>query len=253
MTSFIFGDDWKLNLSRGKVRNAYAVHKFGSNPTPANGIEHTVWDGASLYPWASWDAGASLVYLKSSDAGDTSITVYIEGLDENYNVQSEIVTLDPTNPLTTAAVSVNTYIRLFRMYNSSATSELGDITAHYGSDAGVVVAQITAGEGQSLMAVYTVPLGHTALILNHEFSGSGASALKSRFMRRNAGEVFRNQHAGSVSGNQYNKTYAIPLVCGAKSDIDIRVIPSTGSSQITSSFEMVLIKDNEFTEWSSGY
>ena len=43
--------------------------------------------------------------------GTGARTVLIEGLDENYDIQSETVTMDGT----TNVVTTNTYIRLFRM------------------------------------------------------------------------------------------------------------------------------------------
>lgn len=253
MSTFLLADDWKLNLARGKLRNAIHLHKFGANPTPANGIEESIWDGSNLYPWSTWDAGADNVYLKSSDAGDTSITVFIQGLDENYALQSEIVTLDGTDPSVTAVASANTYIRLFRMYNSSSTPEAGNITAHYGSGAGTVVAQITAGEGQTLMSIYTIPAGHVGLLLEWDFSGSANSAMTSRLMVRPENNVFRNQHQAASYGSQYHIDFSVPLRFTEKSDIDVRVTAGTGSATITSTFEMVLVQDNEFNEWSQGY
>jgi len=253
MSTFLFGDDWKLNLARNKLRNATYVHKFGANPTPTNGVEESVWDGSTLYPWSTWDAGADNVYLKSSDAGDVSITVFIQGLDENYELQTEIVTLDATDPSATAVASANTYIRLFRMYNSSSTQEAGNITAHYGSGAGTVVAQITAGEGQTLMSIYTIPAGHIGLLLGWDFSGSANSAMTSRLMVRPENNVFRNQLQAASYGSNYNKDFSVPLGFTEKSDIDVRVTAGTGSATITSTFGMVIVKDNEFNLWSQGY
>ena len=252
MSTFLFGDDWKVNLSRGKLRNAYPVHKFGANTAPANGQEETVWDGSNLYPWSTWDAGADNVYLKSSVSGDTGITVFIQGLDENYALQSEVVTLDGTDS-TTAVASQNTYTRLFRMYNTSSTDATGDISAHYASGSGTVVAQINVSQGQTLMAVYTVPAGHCALLCEYDFSGSAHAPITSRLMVRPFGNVFRNQHQAATYGGQYHKEFKVPLKITEKSDIDIRVTSGTGASNIASTFELVVIQDNEFNQWSQGY
>ena len=253
MSTFLFGDDWKINLARGKLRNASRVHKFGANFAPANGDEETVWDGSNLYPWSEWDAGADNVYLVSSDEDDAGITVFIQGLDADYNLQSEVVTLDATDPTSTAVASGNTYKRLFRMYNTSSQQEVGNISALYGAGDGETVAQINAGQGQTLMALYTVPAGHVALITEFEFAGSANSAITSRIMAKPFGNVFRNQHQGATYGGQYHKDFRVPLVFTEKTDIDVRVTAGTGSATISSSFEMVLIEDNEFNLWSTGY
>ena len=253
MSTFLFGDDWKLNLARNKLRNAFHVHKFGANSSPANGVEETVWDGSNLYPWSTWDAGDDNVYLKSDDSDDAGITVFIQGLDADYNLQSEVVTLDAVDPSTTAVASSNTYIRLFRMYNTSSQQEVGDISAHYGSSSGTKVAQITAGEGQTLMAVYTIPAGHVGLLVEWDFSGSANAALDARLLVRPSGNVFRNQHQAATYGGQYNKEFTVPLRFTEKSDIDVRVTAGTGSATIGSNFELVVVEDNEFNVWSQGY
>jgi hypothetical protein len=254
MSTFLFGDDWKVNLARGKLRNAFHVHKFGANFAPANGVEESVWDGSTIYPWATtWDLGAATVHLKSDDADDAGITVFIQGLDADYNLQSEVVTLDATDPSTTSVASQNTYTRLFRMYNTSSQQEVGNISAHYASAGGTKIAQITATHGQTLMAIYTVPAGHVALCTEFDFAGSANASLSSRLMVRPFGNVFRNQHQAATYGGQYHKDYNTPLVFTEKSDIDVRVTAGTGSATISATFELVIIKDNEFALWSQGY
>jgi len=254
MSTFLFGDDWRVHLARGKLRNAIHIHKFAGNTAPANGVEETVWDGSSLYPWATtWDLGAANVYLKSDDADDAGITLFIEGLDADFNVQSETVTLDATDPTITAVASQNTYIRLFRMYNTSSQQEVGDVSAHYGSAVGIKVAQINAGEGQTLMGVYTVPAGYLGLVMHYEFAGSANSPIKSRLLMREPNGVFRTMHKGATYGGQYEYIFGIPVTLAEKTDVDLRVTAGTGAAVITGTFNLVLVKENEFPEWSSGY
>jgi len=252
MSTFLFGDDWKLNLARNKLRNAFHVHKFGRNTAPANGMEETVWDGSNLYPWATWNAGADNVYLKSDDTGDESKTIFIQGLDADFNVQSETVTLDATNS-TTGVASANTYVRLFRMYNSGNTDFVGNVGAHYGSASGTLVAQVLIGQGQTLMAVYTIPAGHTAYLMKYDFSGSANAAIASRLLFRPPNNVFRIQHSGAVYGGQYDYEFQVPLIVPEKTDIDLRLTASTGGATLSANFNMVVVKENAFSQWSEGY
>jgi len=254
MSTFLFGDDWRVHLARGKLRNALHIHKFAANNAPANGVEETVWDGSTLYPWATtWDLGAANVHLKSDDEDDAGITVFIQGLDADFNVQSETVTLDATDPTTTAVASQNTYSRLFRMYNTSSQQEVGDISAHYGTSSGIKIAQITSGEGQTLMGVYTVPAGHIGLLMHYEFAGSANSAITSRLQMREPNGVFRTMHKGATYGGQYEYIFGVPVTLAEKTDVDLRVTAGTGSALITGTFNLVLVKENEFNEWSAGY
>jgi len=252
MSTFLFGDDWKLNAARGKLRNAFHVHKFGVNTAPANGVEETVWDGSTLYPWSTWDAGADTIYLKSSATGDESKTIFIQGLDADYNLQSETITLDAADS-TVGVASANTYVRLFRMYNNGSIPLVGNVSAHYASAGGTAVARILIGQEQTLMAIYTVPAGHTAYVMKYDFSGNANSAVSSRLLFCEPGGVFRVQHSGAVYGTQYDYEFDIPLAVPEKTDIDLRVTASTGAAQIGANFNLLVVKANEFNLWSTGY
>lgn len=252
MSTFLLGDDWKINAARGKLRNAFHVHKFGRNTAPANGVEETVWDGSTLYPWSTWDAGADTVYLKSSATGDESKTIFIQGLDANFNLQSETVTLDAADS-TVGVASANTYVRLFRMYNTGSVPFVGNVGAHYASAAGTLVARVLIGQEQTLMAVYTVPAGHTAYLMKYDFSGNANSAIASRILFCEPNGVFRVQHSGAVYGGQYDYAFDIPLAIPEKTDIDLRVTASTGAALIGANFNLLVVKENAFGEWSDGY
>jgi len=253
MSTFLLGDDWKINAARGKLRNAFHVHKFGRNTAPANGVEETVWDGSTLYPWSTWQiGGADTVYLKSSATGDESKTIFIQGLDADFNLQSETVTLDAADS-TVGVASANTYVRLFRMYNSSSTPIVGDISALYGSAGGVEVAKILIGQEQTLMCVYTIPAGHTAYLMKYDFSGSANSAIASRLLFCEPNGVFRIQHSGAVYGGQYDYEFQIPLAIPEKTDIDMRLTASTGAAVLSANFNLLVVKENEFNQWSQGY
>ena len=252
MSTFLFGDDWKLNLARGKLRNAFHVHKFGRNTSPANGVEETVWDGSTLYPWSTWGAGADTVYLKSSATGDESKTIFIQGLDADFNLQSETVTLNAADS-TVGVASANTYVRLFRMYNPGSVPFVGNVGAHYASAGGTLVARILIDQGQTLMAVYTVPAGHTAYLMKYDFSGSANAAIASRLLFCEPGGVFRIQHSGAVYGGEYTYAFEIPLAIPEKTDIDLRLTASSGSATLGANFNLLVVKANEFNLWSTGY
>jgi len=234
-----FGAASNVPLSNGDILGYSHVHKFGKNPDLANGTVETIWDGSVIYPWATWDAGASLVYLKSTTT-DTQ-DIFIQGLNQDWELTSETVTLTGT----TAVASQNTYRRLFRMYNQGTTDFAGDITAHYGSGTGTLVAKMINGYNQTLMCVYTVPAGYTAFLTDMEFSSPKNAELRMDLHFRPFNNVFRIQHAGSAYGNQYTKNMDIPLKLTEKSDIDLRAKASTGGVDAAASFNLILV-DNTY-------
>lgn len=253
MSTFLLGDDWKINAARGKLRNAFHIHKFGRNSAPANGVEETVWDGSTIYPWSTtWFLGSAKVFLKSSATGDESKTIFIQGLDADYNLQSETVTLDAADS-TVGVESANTYVRLFRMYNNGSTPLVGDVSALYGSAVGTEVAKILIGQEQTLMCVYTIPAGHTAYLLKYDFSGSANAAIASRLLFCEYGGVFRIQHSGAVYGGHYVYEFQVPLPIPEKADIDLRLTASTGAAVLSANFDLLIVKENAFNVWSQGY
>jgi len=232
-----FGAASNVPIANGDVQGYSSVHKFGKNPDLANGSEETIWDGSSLYPWSTWDSGADNVYLKSTTT-DTQ-DVFIQGLNQDWVLTSETITLTGT----TAVASQNTYRRIFRMYNASSTDFAGDISAHYGSGTGTVVAKILIGNNQTLMSVYTVPVGHTAFLTDVEFSSPKNAELEIDLYCRPFGNVFRIHQAGSAYGNQYIKKFDIPLKITEKADIDLRAIAATGGVVAAGSFNLILVNN----------
>jgi hypothetical protein len=234
-----FGAASNVPIANGDVQGYSSVHKFGKNPSLGNGNEETIWDGSSLYPWSTWDSGADNVYLKSTTT-DTQ-DVFIQGLNQDWVLTSETITLTGT----TAVASQNTYRRLFRMYNANSTDFAGDISAHYGSGTGTVVAKVLIGNNQTLMSVYTVPAGYTAFITDVEFSSPKNAELEMDLYFRPFDNVFRIQQAGSAYGSQYIKKFDIPLKLTEKSDIDLRATAGTGGVVAAASFNFILV-DNTY-------
>ena len=86
-------EDEKIKISRGMVKGASFIHKFGAVPSLATNTTGTVWDkNDTVYPWATW-ATAGIVNIDSSSASDVGKSVTVVGLDENYNQISETITL----------------------------------------------------------------------------------------------------------------------------------------------------------------
>lgn len=142
-------------------RNYTFVDKFGHNPdVDTLTVPEDVWDGGGLYPWP---AAAAATTIQSDDpvddgtpapGGTGARTVLVQGLDTNLALISETVTLNGV-----AAVALaNEYFRVFRAYVVTAGSggvNAGNITVQHGA---TVLAQISIGVGQTLMAIYTTPV-----------------------------------------------------------------------------------------------
>lgn len=249
MTTFLRGGDLPLiDVARGKVRNASAVHKFGATPEISVSVTATIWDKAdTLYPWSTFDGGAVTLNVDSSSASDVGQSVTIEGLDDDFNLLTETVLLTTQ----TNNNSSNQFRRVYRAYMSDTVSNVGNISIQSGS---TDVAIIRAGKAQTLMAIYTVPAGYTGYILTGDSTVKAGSDMTLYMYARYGGTgPFRIGHQAEVSPNGYNYQFQVPLVIPEKTDIDVRGRANTNNIRSTAVFDILLIKENTTSEWSSGY
>ena len=119
--NYLWDEAWELNVSRGKVRGAYHIIKFGEN-LDVDGSMETIWDGGGLYTYLTNAATVTVTSTDNDDAasGTGARTVTVEGLDANYNQVSETLTVGGS------AGSVE-FFRVFRAFvatsGSSGTNE----------------------------------------------------------------------------------------------------------------------------------
>jgi len=232
-------EPFELQVARGQIPGHSIVHKFGANFDLDNGsVPETIWSAGGLYPWSALSTAQTL-YLISTDAADTS-TVDVQGLDANYNSQTETVQLNGT----TAVATSNTFIRVFRMQYNTGTGNEGTITARVTSGTGTVVAQIDEGLSQTLMSVYTVPAGYTGYLCAFDFTCQKNKDAQLNMFVREPGGTFRIKHVAEMFENQYHYKYAFPLEIPEKSDIDIRADDvESNNTRVTSNFDLLLIKN----------
>ena len=223
----------QFSKRKGVMRH---THKFGSNNS-LGVTPQSIWSVGGLYPWASLDT-ASLLYIASDDTNDAGSSVAISGLDENWAPLTESVTLagSPAQATTT-----NTFKRVFRLEFSNGNT--GEITAKVTSYAGVTVAAIEALKSQSLMAIYSVPEGHSAYFMNYTIgTGKGDDASVDLFFRQN-GQPFRIKDEAKVYQTSFTMSFPIPLVLGPKTDIDLRAVTTNaGGGACNANFDILLYK-----------
>jgi len=234
--SFLDSDEFQI--ARGKIPTASHLYKFGYNPALVNSYE-TIWDGSSLYTYPS---SASVLTLTSSSASDASKQVVVIGLDQDWIERRETVTLDATDPSATGVNTTTTFIRVYRMYNPGATAYVGNILAKISS---TTHAQITAGNDQTLMAVYSVPAGKTLYLTRGSIShGSDdkSAFITGKLLVRSFGGVLRTQNIQNLNNAFLDFDWEVPLKIPAKSDIECRAICSKNQANaVAATFEGVLI------------
>jgi hypothetical protein len=232
-------------VSSGNISDHSFNHKFGAVPQMSGGATGSIWDvNNTVYPWSALDTPA-VVNVERNNAGDTGLIVTVQGLDSDWLPVSEDITI-------TGADQAGTQIfrRVNRAFITSATAatNLGEIDIEAGSAGGTTVARITAGLGQTLMAVYTIPAGKTGYLYQGTASiQKGGDATGFMMVRYNtSGTTFRVGHTFEVEGEggQYLYKFSFPIPLPEKTDIDVRATMRTNNVRMTAAFDILLV-DND--------
>ena len=221
-----------LAVQRGDVNNFSGVQKFGYNSSVGTSFE-TIWDGGGDYTFITSSGTATAT---SSDTDDNTGTVKIFGLDSNYDLAEETLTIGGS------AGSVS-FIRVFRaemITANTGTANVGTITITVSS---TTVAQIRAGYGQSLMCVYTIPRKYNAYLMQIDIGSSKDLENEIRFINKEIenGNVWNTKAFITTRGGFVEKNYAVPVKFTEKTDLEI-VAKASATSSVSAGFELVLEK-----------
>ena len=237
-----------LQVARNQISFHKSNFKFGFNPDVDDSLE-TVWAQGGLY---SYLASASVLKVSSSSTSDTSAgtgarTVELFGLDANYDEISESITLNGQ----TAVNTTNEFLRINRMVVKSAGTggqNAGVIYAGTGTvTTGVPAnkyATIAIGDNQTVMALWTVPSGYTAYLLQTDITV--ATTQNNKFctvhlVARPDGEVFQIKDKFVKAESSVHQAYTIPLKFEEKTDIEVRAIGDSAGADIAISAGMDFI------------
>jgi hypothetical protein len=234
-------EPFELQVARGDITGHTALFKYGYNPLIVN-VEETIWDVGGIYAYPT-----SAVKMAATSAGgsdDEFVEITMVGLDADYKEVSEVVVLDGTG----FAESDTFFLRLYRAFVSGSQAPTGNVTI---ANSSTTYAQITLGENQTLMAVYTVPAGHTLYvtesIATHGTDTSGAF-MTVRFLTRRNNGVFRTSVKVDIIGGELIFPFTQPLKIEEKTDVEVRAKCSKNqNNSISAVFQGVLIKNEDWS------
>ena len=222
-----------ISVSRGLVEDFSGIQKFGYNSSVGTSFE-TIWDGGGDYTFIT---SAGTATATSSNAGeDDNGTVTIYGLDSNYDLAEETLTIG-------GSAGSTSFIRVFRAIMKTANTgnaNVGTITITVSS---TTVAQIQPTYGQTLMAVYTVPRNHQAYLVQLDIGSSKdlENEIKFRIKQIDNGNTWNTRSFVTTRGGFTEKNYHVPEIIVGKTDIEMRA-KSSATSSISGGFELFLEK-----------
>lgn len=235
-------EPFDLQASRGQITGHIPVFRGAYTALATAGQNYAVWNRAANYVFPSV---ASKMFLSSDSTADTTQSVFIQGLDANYNAVSEVIALNGQ----AGVQSSNTYYRINGMIvvNDSPVGNLyfgtGTITSGVPAN---VYGFISAGDNNMLAAIYTVPAGYTLYITGGSVS-SGTSGQNKyntiKFYIQSAGVKYAGATITQANGYQYFP-YNPPLPVGEKTDLlDTATTTDATPAQVSVNLTGYLVKN----------
>lgn len=229
----------------GKYAGIEYIDKFGHNSAVGTAKE-TIWGAAATLLVRRTAAIVHKVSSGSTDddvAGTGALTVQLEGLDANYDYQTEIIILTGR----TAVNSTKEYLRMFRMTiltTGSGGENAGIVYAGTGTVTtgvpAVVDCLIEAGLNQSLVAYYTVKAGYTAYIYDTLFESAVDKAISATLLTSSVedGPLQVKQSFDFTTGQVRHNTI---IQVNEKCDVEMRALVTVASGHISGKFSLFLV------------
>ena len=230
--------DWTMQVAMGKVPGATLVNLYGYQAA-VDGTWIPVWENPTTYTYPPISGTTMLLY--SSSASDTNVTVFIEGLDTNFAIITETLTL--TNGAT-GVTTANSYRRINNMRVTGSVNAVG-ILRLSSADKVTTYAQIAIGAGKTQWSMYTVPAGYT-FFLNRVTAAASATSASKVLGYRN----YQVSSTGLVSTllqspwiDTYETARVVPNPYSEKTSVQWQVTSDT-TSQVGIRVEGVLVRND---------
>lgn len=243
-------EPFQLQVARGQIAWHRSVVVFGFNGDVDSNPE-TIWPGGGVLAFPS---AALQMTVSSSSANDTSSgtgarTIYISGLDANYNEVSETITLNGQ----TAVTTVNSYIHINEAYVATAGSGNSAAGSIY-IGTGVVTAGVPAtvydiiafDYNRRITGSYTIPAGYTGYVSEGLFSAGqsgGSNAVTGRLMTRGTNSIRLTAAVVTLNNGTADYVFEYPIGVPEKTTIEAQAFGSSENNSCSSMFIILLVKN----------
>ena len=236
---FLWGEEFKLDVARGKARGASVRNIFGQNDAQTTAFR-AVWEKSDTTDYV-FPTTAQIMRVASDDAADVGVQILIIGLDADYLEISEVVTL--------TATTVDTTQQFFRINDvvTVGTQNLAETSTVTIQNIGqtIVYAQIDPGHGRNQASIYTVPANCEFYLYRIDGFTADNQAQKAAKFRNvvtlSSGIVLRV--ATTEFFNQMNIQRRLPFRYTEKTDIQLQMATFGGSHPVSVFAEGIVVKE----------
>ena len=233
------------------------IRKFAKSAVLVANTDGDVWSQGGALSYLTTSQTMSVVSTSTADAvgGTGGRQLYISGLDEDYNFQSEVVALNGTTPVITS----KSFLRIYsaRLIDAgSGERNAGKITMT-ATTAGTVQAAIEALRSVTEMSQFTIPNNYTAMAINLNMSvyraagGTGSRAAEiqiharvpspydpTRYIDYETNKYGLRSDGASISSLSSQLKGSIP----AKTDYRLTATAESNNTVCSVQYDLLLIK-----------
>ena len=231
---------------------------YGQTAPLAAGATSDIWEesGAMTLLSAASTLTVSSASADDDEGGTGAIEVFISGLDADYNILTETVTLNGTSNV----VTTNSFLRVNRsrvVLAGSGKTNAGDISI-ISTTGSFSQGKITAGESVTHFSHFTVPAGYTAFTTDvhiscYRTSGNGVrEGLVEQLIYDPVGNtITETLKYGISSSASFNDIEVLYTQSPEKSTVYFKVTSDSNNAAFTVSTGELLLKGdyNRFTKW----
>ena len=249
-------NDFIAQVVAGKVPGYSYLFKIGNNPNIPNGVNTVdIWGGGGLYTGQPATGLAEKIHVFSNNAADTSAgtgaqTIVLYGLDDLFQEQMEVVTMNGVTPVLTTKFwrRMNKAIVLT---TGTANFNVGTITARHQTTITNVFMVMQPGTNETHNTAYTIPAGKTGFLGEWRAFLTDAQATYGRMtgFARPFGAAWRSVAPISLHREQnLFLDFKYGLALPEKTDLRVSCLEvSSDNTSISSSYTMLLIDNNKLT------
>ena len=222
-----------LEIARKRIPGIEPVNLFGHSYNIGTDWK-IIWAGVNAI---SFPTSAVTLSLVSSSAADT-MSVLVQGLDANYNIISDIVTLNGTTPVLSS-------IPFFKINNAIilSGSNAGNITLGNNSN---IYSFIVAETGVSQVCYYSVPVGYSLYLFRIDANSGTANGNKyiriRNVVKSQNGRILKTAESSFIDTVSYDRQ--IPFRIAEKSDFYFEAQSSSATNEISIFVEALLMENN---------
>lgn len=256
---FIKDSSFLIEVAKGNVKGHSLVSVVGRNQD----VDTTITDIGMEDTIFTWLTVATTVEAISTNTNDTFLgtgarTITVHGLDANFDLIKEVIEMNGT---TVSAVTTASFIRINKtIVETSGTyadtnggTNLGDITIRPSGGGSTLsfIADVDIDPGASQDFKYTVPNGHTAIIIGVGANIDSTKTGRLLFNARAGADVITapftarksSIHIAGLAGLHSVPQELLNDRIEAKTDLWASAIASANNTEIDITARILLIKD----------